>query len=104
MSISRALAENPRHAQFWRAQACGKPVIACIPTPKEALCPRTGRLVPMNFHPALLHNIRRSLAFTDPATPRAFVLQNRDLSAVLDRYIDLFRRITAGDERNCRHA
>ena len=88
--------ENPPRA-ILAAQACGKPVIACAPTHKEALCPRSGRLIPTYFKPTLLHNIRRSLAFDEQETPRGFALGNWDISSTSEIYADLFRRSSSGD-------
>jgi glycosyltransferase involved in cell wall biosynthesis len=77
------------------AQACGKPVIACAPTPNRALCPQTGRIAATGFMPTLLHSLRRSFESTDAATTRQFVLDNWNIGNTLERYGDLFKQLTA---------
>ena len=75
------------------AQACGKPAIACAPTPSKVLCPVTGRLAPTEFAPTLVHSLRRTLKSTDPETTRRFVTENWHLEQSLDRYGNLFQQL-----------
>lgn len=86
------------------AQACGKPVVACGPTPSRVLCPRTGRLTPTGYMPTLLHSLRRSLEAPEPQVTRQFVLDNWHIGNTLERYSDLFGQLAEQNLPDCRLA
>jgi glycosyltransferase involved in cell wall biosynthesis len=75
------------------AQACGKPAIACAPTPSTMLCPQTGRLTPIQYMPTLLHSLRRALESTKPEVTRQFILDNWNADQSLEGYSALFRQL-----------
>lgn len=80
------------------AQACGKPVIACAPTLNRVLCPLTGRLAPIEYMPALLHSLRRSLDSPKPEVTRQFILDNWNIGNTLKGYSELFDQLAEQNE------
>lgn len=74
------------------AQACGKPVVACTSIPNSALCPRTGRMVPLDYMPALSNSLGAAIAGADAGVSRRFVLDNWNLAQTIDGYASLFGR------------
>jgi glycosyltransferase involved in cell wall biosynthesis len=80
------------------AQACGKPVIACPPTPNDMLCPHTGRLTPIQYIPTQLHSLQRALESNAQETTRQFIVDNWNTSRSLERYGALFRQLADHDE------
>lgn len=76
------------------AQACGKSVIACAPTPNMVLCPQTGRLAPTEFTPTLLHSLRCTLKSAEPEITRKFVTDKWNLAQTLEGHGALFRKLT----------
>ena len=72
------------------AQACGKPVVACTSTASSALCPRTGRLAPLDYFPALSNSLGAALSGADAETSRQFILDNWNLAQAIGGYASLF--------------
>ena len=82
------------------AQACGKPAIACSPAPSKMLCPHTGRLIPTQYAPSLLHSLRCTLESTQPEVTRKFVVDNWNVGHSLERYSVLFRQLAGRSQSN----
>lgn len=81
------------------AQACGKLVVACTPTPSSTLCPDTGRLAPMDYMPTLSHALRLSLNSAAPGVTRQFVLDRWNVRDSVDSYARLFRQFAKRGNR-----
>ena len=86
------------------AQACGKPTIACAPTPGNTLCPQTGRLVPMQYMPTLLHSLLCTVDSTEPEVTRQFIVDNWNVERSLEGYSRLFKQLAVPSQPDLRLA
>jgi len=77
------------------AQACGVPVVLTdVGGSREACCPKTGMMVPAKDSSALAWGVRQvfiNILKDDYASPREFVLNNRDFCNMLAEYRVLYR-------------
>ena len=74
------------------AQSCGKPVVSVAPASQKTLCPETGRVVPIDYPPALLSTLRAALSLRTGASARNFILDHWDAHPMDEAYAALFQR------------